>query len=583
MSTSFTDEEDTISSIDESDIDDISEEQYTVDEGTWDNARFLSKTHVCEEIVLNPDQVKNYQEIISIWKSGELAAINNSVMGTGKTVVTCALGKKFSCMFVVAPANLECIWIETARKYGCNIIVISYETLSSCIRNKIKHKFLTRYDTKTSPIFNVTDHFRNLVSEGILLVADEFHRIKKKNSRYLAFKALCDYIHSVKDTSESKITLLSGSPFCEKEHPSNTLQMINIIESKDIFKYNKSDKILELTGINELINYCKKVNKELTLEILEENQLTHKNIYQVAFILYVKIVQKRIIASMPSPKINVTLRCYNAYFNMSEEQSKKLNHSITLLKTAISGKNKIKENDLAITTALKNKQINKVSIHVRVAKIILNEKETNKVCIFLDYDEAISLVEEGLKDYNPIIVNGKINKNDRPVIIKKFQEPTTECRLLIFNTSVGCEGIDLDDVHGGFQRYNLVEPSFYILRMHQLTRRFYRVNTKSDSIIYFVYGNCGINETNIINSTCRKTLIMKETLELQVSEGIVFPADHEYIKEKEYLEDKYEMIPMDRILTTEVENVNTSKNIKKVTKTTRLVLESNIINNCFDI
>ena len=534
-----------------------------------------------DSIVLNDNQVKNYNEIVEIWK-GELAAINNSVMGTGKTIVLSKLSVKFSNFLVIGPASLEWIWLDTGHKYNFKVNYISYETLSSSVNNTPKHDFLTRNDIDGEIIFKVTPSFKKLVDDGLLLAADEFHRIKKKNTRYLAFKALCDYMSENKN-HKSKICLMSGSPFCEKDHPSNTLQMINIIKSNEMFKYDKVQRHLVLKGMKELINYCKNHDLEKTNEILDNNELTNKNIYDVAFLLYVNIVQKRIVSSMPPLKLPVKLMCYNAYFNMNEKEAEKLKSTIGLLKSAVSSKETIEE--LAITTVLRMKQIDKVCIYIRIANILLNQNKTNKVCIFFDYDEPIFQTEVGLKHHKPIVLTGKINKIERPSIIKKFQENNSDCRLLIINTSVGCEGIDLDDVHGTHKRYNLVEPSFYILRMHQLTRRFYRFNTKSDTIVYFVYGNCGVNETNIINSIARKTIIMKETLQLQVSEGIVFPADHEYIQEKSCLEDSYEMIPLKKIEPTETFSTSGvySKKISNNIKTRRIVLASNVlVNNIFD-
>ena len=558
-----------------------------------------------DKIVLWPEQVVNYKKTIEIWESGETCSINNSVMGTGKTPVTCKLAQlpQFDLLLVICPANICWIWYDHEEKYGLNIIVLSYETLSSSVNQQPKHDFLTRCDDDeeeeetdrdhdsdydedekevTKKIFEVTQEFKKICKKGVLLVADEFHRLKNKNSRYMAFKALTDYIYKKKDTGDSKILLLSGSPFSEKEHTSNIMQLINIIQDDNMFKYIKSEQRLILSGMKELLKYCKNKNPEVTENILIDNSLTHKTVYDIAFLLYINIVQKYIVTAMPSPVLKSNLYCYNAYFNMTESESKKLNKSISLVKSSSVNKEKVSDNDVALTTALRLKQIDKICIYARIAKILLERDETNKVCIFLDFDDPINNLEKALEDYDPILVTGKTNKHERPIIIKKFQEANTKSRLLIFNTAVGCEGISLDDTDGRFKRFILVEPSFYILRMHQLTRRFLRVNTKSDTIMYCVYGNCGINETNIINSLARKTNVMKETLKLQVSEGIVFPGDYEQLSEKGYSKDDFEMEEVEKVQVEEIKEV--SKGVKSITKkgkTRNLILESNICNNSF--
>lgn len=534
------------------------------------------------KITLNEDQKKQYKKIIKVWNSGEPVCIDGSVMGTGKTVVACKLSKNFDQILAITPATIVPNWHDETNKYGVKLTILSYETLTSSKNQTPKHPFLTREDIDGEIIFKVTEKFKELVKKGICLVADEFHRIKKKNSRYFAFKALCDYICETKDIYNSKILLLSGSPYCEIEHPCNILQMINIIKSDLIFKFDKHDNRILLTGLEELINYCKNIDEDDTENILMKYSINNKNVYEIAFELYVKIVQKKIVCAMPSPKLDAKLYCYNAYFNMEESAAKKLKQSIDNLKSAVGNKNKILKNDIAITTALRYKQNDKISIYERISKIILKMDSTNKLCIFLDFDEAIFDVYDRLKNYNPHLITGKIDKNDRNDIIKKFQQDNCECRLLILNTAIGCEGINLDDVHGNFKRYVLVEPSFYIIRMHQLMRRFLRVNTKSDTIIYCVYAVCGSFETNIINSTARKSIVMKETLEAQVSEGILFPADYPQVEEKDFLNDSFEMLPVEKIVAEETKkNTSSKKSFVKNHKFSNMLLQSNIVNDSF--
>ena len=225
----------------------------------------------------------------------------------------------------------------------------------------------------------------------------------------------------------------------------------------------------------------------------------------------------------------------------------------------------------SITTALLITQNAKYEIFARCAKYILNTNKTNKVVLFFDYDKPINNAYDLLIKYNPVIINGKVNKKLRPALISKFQEPNSESRLLIFNMSVGCEGISLDDTNGNFKRYVFGAPNYYIMRMHQMSRRFYRASTKSEPIIYYIYGICGMEETSIINSLAKKNNVMKETLLLQVDEGIVFPGDYPQLIEQSNDENELNLVSIE---SKHVE-IAESKSIK-IGKSINYKIESNM-------
>lgn len=525
-------------------------------------------------ITLNEDQKKQYENILNIWETSKIA-INVAVMGSGKTYVTSKLGENFNCMFVVCPANIEFIWENMAKIYNLEIEIISYDNLSSVKGRQPSHKYLTREDTNDYPTFKCTKKFKKLVEKKCLIVADEFQNMKNKNSRYYAFKSLLKFLDE-KD-SDSRAIILSGTPYDKKIHVLNTLQMVNIIKTEDIYNYNNNR--LEYLGINDLIEYSRNIDEENTELILSENFITHKNIIDICYKLYIDIIQHKLISSMPSPKLKIGIECYNCYLNMTEKASEKLKEGIDMLKNlnkkyqTIEGSNERK----AITTALIITQMAKTEIFARMAKFLLNENETNKIVLFFDFDEPINETAYLLKDYNPIVINGKINKRERPSLIEKFQENNSESRLLIFNMSIGCEGISLDDIHGGYKRYALGAPNYYIQRMHQMSRRFYRASTISTPTIYFVYGICGEEETSLINSLARKTNIMKETLTMQVSEGVLFPSDYKKLVENGNMEFKE---VNSKIIELKNESVDYCKKVLKKEKFSfEINLKPNVRNN----
>lgn len=508
-----------------------------------------------KNIVLSEDQEVCYQKILQIWENNNFV-ICTAVMGSGKTYLftKAFLDSGVKNLLVICPFSVENVWYKIGQLLEFEIKIISYETLSSTKYNQPKHPYLSRIDTDETVEFKITKDFKNLVKEGCYLFIDEFHRIKNKNTRYYAVKSLIDYIN-LKNNS-SKIALLSGTPYDYKENVVNTLQILGIINNDNLIKYDKADNRVNFLGLNDLIEYCKNISLEKTLQILSENPPTRKNSEDISYLLYVNILQNELIATMPSPYIEVKIKCYNGYFNMTSDGTTKLTKAINQL-NSITRKNTENLESNAITTALRNIQNSKTEIFVRLASSILEQNDTNKVCLFFDFDEPIITCFNELSKYNPVMITGKSSKDDRNFNLDSFQENSSITRLLIFNTSVGAEGINLHDTDGNYKRYAFACPSYYILRLHQMTRRFYRIGTKSEPEICFVYGKCGNIETSLINSLAKKTFVMKDTLTQQVNEGILFPGEYQ-----QYTEDSNNVL-----ILNSVDPPKDEPTIKKKSKT----------------
>ena len=504
----------------------------------------MSETQAeCKTFSLKDYQIPHVDKIKRILHDTH-CAFDMSMMGTGKTFTTSelCLQCKFTCLIAVCPTTVEARW-HHMRNYGVPIYdVVSYQSLRSTKGHQPKHGLLERYDIIKEDggedyYFKVTPRFEELVKQGVLLVFDEAQNVKNKSVQAEACKTLASYI--LTQTGRSRFMLLSGSPIDKEEHAINIMQLMGFIRSHRLFVYHKESDRLELRGAQELVDYCNSVNRELTTTVLLENPFLPKNVRHVCYLLFQKVLKPNITSAMPPPPTNVPIDCKNGYYRMADPDSNDYISAIEDLHHA-SKYNEVRgtvnvegENLGAITNALMQVERPKVATFARKAIEDLEANPNCKVGIFVNYKITLKLIAELLAKYRPLILQGNVPKKKREPIIEKFQAPNTEYRVLISNLKVASTGIDLDDKVGIYPRICYASPSYLISDLHQLTRRFLRMDTKSVATIRFVYGSCGRRETSILNALAQKSTVLKETLETQASHGIVFPGEYEEEVESE--------------------------------------------------
>jgi hypothetical protein len=498
----------------------------------------MSETRAeCKTFSLKDYQIPHVEKIKRILHNTH-CAFDMSMMGTGKTFTTSelCLQCKFTCIIAVCPTTVEARW-HHMRDYGVPIYdVVSYQSLRSTKGHQPKHGLLERYDIIKDDggedyYFKVTPRFEELVKQGVLVVFDEAQNVKNKSVQAEACKTLASYILS--QTGRSRFMLLSGSPIDKEEHAINIMQLMGFIRSHRLFIYHKESDRLELRGAQELVDYCNSVNRELTTSVLLENPFLPKNVRHVCYLLFQRVLKPNITSAMPPPPTNVPIDCKNGYYRMADPDSNDYLSAIEELHHVFKYNesrgtvNVEGENLGAITNALMQVERPKVPTFARKAIEDLEANPNCKVGIFVNYKITLKLIAELLAKYRPLILQGNVPKKKREPIIEKFQAPNTEYRVLISNLKVASTGIDLDDKVGIYPRICYASPSYLISDLHQLTRRFLRMDTKSVAKIRFVYGSCGRRETSILNALALKSTVLKETLETQASHGIVFPGEYE--------------------------------------------------------
>lgn len=491
-----------------------------------------------EKIVLREHQIPHIKRIKEIF-SQHPVAFDMSTMGAGKTYTTSKLSLEmgFENVIIVCPVSVESKW-KGMSKYGVKIKdVFSYQSLRSVKNKTPKHGLLNRYDIEdeefeiTRTYFSPTEKLTKLCKEGLLFVIDEAQNIKNKNDQHLACQEIIKEI--IRYSPKSHVLLLSGTPIDKEEHSIYFMQAMGMIKSSRLYTYLREESRLLLYGAKELLDYINTnpENKTRLKDFLRINPWGSDNVVHICYLLFQYFVKPSISSAMPSPPLKID--CKNGYYTIKNVEDKKsLIKSIAELQTTVRFDEKRQTVDKSegfgsLVKILKKIELAKVNDMIRIAKLTLEDDPNCKVAIFVNYTESLYNLEDGLIAYKPLRLEGSVNKDKRQDLINKFQEPNVKRRVLIANLQVASTGIDLDDKTGDFPRYAFASPKYNILELHQLTRRFVRLDSKSIATFRFFYGSVGKKEMSILNALARKTDVMKDTLEGQVSEGIIFPGDYE--------------------------------------------------------
>ena len=509
---------------------------YEIDDDIIKKAVDLSTT---EKIVLKEHQVPHVEKIKKIYEK-HFIAFDMSTMGAGKTYTTSKLSLDigFKHVIVICPVSVESKW-WSMKRFGVQLNqVLSYQTLRSIKNKNPKHGLLERIDIEneesgiTKTIFTPTEKLINLIDEGLLFVVDEAQHIKNKNDQFGACQAIIKQIMNT-DYTGSRILFLSGTPIDKEEHAVNMMQAMNIIKSNRLHVFIREESRLKLYGALELKKYIEFYIGEKGLDdFFRKHPWRVDNVPHICYLLFQQFIKPAIASAMPSPPLEID--CKNGYYKIVNEDDKKaLIKSIAELQASALYNERTntlgnyKNNFGAIMKSLVKIESAKVNDMIRTVVETLEEDPNCKVGVFLNYRDNIDRMEDGLLKYKPLVMTGSVSKDRRQDLISKFQEPNTKYRVIIATVSVASTGIDLDDKHGDFPRFAFASPNYNILDLHQLTRRFVRLDSKSPATFRFFYGLVARKEMSILNALSRKSDVMKDTLEGQVSEGIKFPGEYE--------------------------------------------------------
>jgi len=112
------------------------------------------------------------------------------------------------------------------------------------------------------------------------------------------------------------------------------------------------------------------------------------------------------------------------------------------------------------------------------------------VVIFLNFSASIDALAERLN--TKCIFDGRISDKIREQNKKDFQ--SNKERIIIINSAAGGVGLSIGDEIGKYPRIALISPDDSAFKMKQVQGRIWRENSKSKSIIRFIFISNTIEE-----------------------------------------------------------------------------------------
>ena len=526
------------------------------------NHKFDAYKRRKRDLTLYAEQQVHCQHIADILTRSPYA-FDLSMLGTGKTFTTSQLYLQGSYhnILTIMPTSVKTKWDMMNKTYGIKQIdTLGYCELRSVKFKQPKHGLLIRRDfteksdddpqktiVKTS--FTCARSYLELVERGLLLVLDEMQNIKNISDQLLACQELIRPIReSFKKGGKSRVILLSGSPIDKKEQVIHIYKALGIMKSKKITCFNPALFVQQWSGMTEIQDYMyanfpraqiDRIRDEL---FITEYQFNARVLYEYCYALFQRVMKHHLSHAMPPHNHAIKITKNNAFYNISASDQQILYRGIELLSNATNFNSQNDEVNFGhngieaikrIQSALLIIETGKIGILTRIAKQTLEANPNQKVVICVNYTATINDLVQNLSCYHPLRLNGSVSNKARIDILEKFQAPNNTHRLIIGNLLVCSTGIDLDDQDGRFPRLCLVNPNYSTIILYQLSHRFHRAETKSDSTIHFVFGKGEKKELSILNALAKKTTVMKETTQLQVEHGVIFPGEYPEFQEGE--------------------------------------------------
>lgn len=503
---------------------------------------------VYPDVTLNHDQTEDYARILGMFQRSH-SAMDLSEMGCGKTFLALKYAKATGALlFVICKAANVDHWTELCQRYGITAYIISYNKFRGTTRDPPSHGYL-EMEVKTKPGANKTtikytptQSLTNLIQHGALFVLDEFQEIRNATSTNKAVKVLTSHIRETPQPPNclTRYLGLSALPACKVDEIINIMRGFGLIKKRNLYRVDPITRQVVLEGLQDLINNCMWYDSEATQKILDKHLVIGKNnAKDVAVELYMEVIKPKITTSMPELVIPGIKKDYrNGFFELfNGSNPEKIRKAINQISSAArfdggeTGDGRVDYG--TITKGLIQFYNEMVPTTANHAKKLLEANPNAKYIYFCMNTEPLEKMAELLKEYHPMILNGKTPKKERKEMKEKFNRHTNEHRVLLTNCNVGGVGTSFHDTSpvdpstgkGQFPRYVHIMPHYSFLTMVQCSGRTYRIGATSDTNGWFVFGSEGMVLMQVLESLITKAHWGREIVEVGDVKRSKMPSD----------------------------------------------------------
>jgi len=458
------------------------------------------------------------------------AAFDFSPPGTGKTITSLWVANWYSqkhhfkqsrAVVVSLVPIIDSNWVPTTEYISFESIAsIGYEKLRGTYSTGCHNFFLNRHGDE----YEVTAEFQQLIDEGILLIVDEYQKLK--NAKTAQARSLFAIMRAIVGT-KSRALFLSATPYYNKRETESTIRLAGIVTATHLIEYLPKLGKYRQEGINELRNYCNEIDRRLTAKLCPAI-VTDKNYEDVIYDLFLKIIKPVLVSAMDAPPIKVNITSINLLIDLPEHEDRQLIEAYEVLRKKIAvckANNNLNGVYEAINTCSSIAERSKLGGTIEQLRKKAEEDPNGKILLYVWLKESIEKAYEKLSEYFPgqvATLNGDTPKGDRPKIISKYMEDNNNLRIIIAHPSVGGVGISLDDRTGRHRRYLFGMPTHRIIEEIQYIARIYRITTTTDAEVTFILSKGVKSELQLIESACEKLGILSELTDPKYLQ-LIFP------------------------------------------------------------
>lgn len=472
----------------------------------------MSKNKNAPVLKLWPEQVEAYDKICKIIDYSYVFA-NNTPAGGGKTEMCIKLALDYGLRIVlVTERNIIHQWRTRCLKYGIHFLGITYAALRGSSTFKPDFRFLNFVGRDGKDGYEASSEFDRMAKDGILLVFDEYHRLKNSSTQHYA---ACELIHRIVDCGfPSRVALLSASPSTSKKDSYRLIKLLGITNKSQAVSYIPGSGHI-IKGLSDVVKKAKELDENFSVDLSNINSFVAEQIcekaYSDVFRRYLAVAaEKRIPPSGSDIKNGI----YDiGIYDNTHEQREKIQKALTELSEAIDDSGNI-QYTLA-EKAGKDLQHAKIVPCISAAENTLRTIKNSKVIVVMYYVNDLEFVTRALRNYGSACIRGGTKNVDQ--IIDKFQENSDDLRVLVCQVNVTCVGLNLDDIYGNRPRYMYIIPNHNFINLYQCKDRIYRGTTKSLATVRFVYLKGYESEIKIMDRLMQK----KQQLKRYVPDGVI--------------------------------------------------------------